>query len=99
MTQNTTDPKHTVDALVTTAALSIYAELLREALDGVMIGGNHLATILVHKVGDNFAFHYPPDMDPQEALRTLCATTEYDVWCCWAAIMRARATLTQGEGK
>jgi hypothetical protein len=64
---------------------------LRIALDLTMLGGNHLANILIQKVGADFSERFPPDMDPQDALRRLCATTEYDVWCCWADIMQARA--------
>ena len=70
----------------------------REALaasQGVLTGGNHLAKLLVHKLGPDFAERCPPDMDPQDALHFLHATPEYDVWCCWSAIMRFRAALPE----
>lgn len=49
----------------------------------VLIGGNHLA---LH-IGDN-----PPHSrtDPLVALEHYSAGMQYDLWCCWAAIMNAR---------
>lgn len=68
------------------------------ALNDIGVGGNHLASILIGKLGPDFASKYPPDLDTDSALRMLCATTEYDVWCCWAAIMRARNIVIKAEG-
>jgi hypothetical protein len=66
---------------------------LREAWDRVMVGGNHLANVLIAKLGPYFPSKWPPEMHPEEAIRTLCATVEYDVWCCWRAIMLSRQAL------
>lgn len=74
------------------------AELL-EVLDRVMIGGNHLANVLICHLGGGFASEYPPNMDHETALRKLCATDSYDVWCCWAAIMNARAAITKAGSR
>jgi citrate lyase beta subunit len=63
---------------------------LREALEMVMIGGNDLVTQLP-------VDHPPPDTPPLEALQYLGAGAGYDVWCCWSAIMRARAALRETE--
>ena len=63
---------------------------VKEALERVLIGGNHLATVLIKNVGADFADKCPPDMEHEDALRILCATDEYEIWCCWNAIMNAR---------
>lgn len=65
-------------------------EQLEGALERALTGGNHLANVLIRNIGPDFADKYPPDMPPEEALRWLCATDTYDVWCCWSAIMQAR---------
>jgi hypothetical protein len=66
-------------------------ELLEfKRITDIMVGGDHLANVLISKLGPNFAEKVPSDLDAESALRILCATPEYDVWCCWAAIMRAR---------
>jgi hypothetical protein len=66
---------------------------LLAALNLTMLGGNHLANVLIGRLGGGFAAQYPPDLDHEIALRKLGATDEYDVWCCWAAIMTARAAV------
>lgn len=71
------------------------ATIERDALERTMIGGNHLATVLIGQLGAGFAERYPPEMDPQDALRTLCATDTYEIWCCWRAIMLARASINK----
>lgn len=81
---------------------SLEAELekAREALEEIGIGGNHLAHQLVTRVGPGFSEEYLPEDDPEIVLRRLGATVEYDMWCAWAAIMRARrrAALSHKEG-
>jgi len=67
---------------------------LRELLDRVMVGGNHLANVLIGKLGGGFADRYPPSMDAHDALEAIGANDEYEVWCCWRAIMQARAALS-----
>lgn len=68
---------------------------LRVALELTMVGGNHLASVLVGNLGPGFALRYPPDTDHEMALRGICATDNYEIWCCWSAIMRAREALQQ----
>lgn len=76
------------------------AERIRAALDGVMTGGNHLASALVHNLGADFAGRYAAHANPRE-VHTLMGKRDclgpwgafYDIWCCWAAIMNARAAL------
>lgn len=67
--------------------------------DRILTGGNHLANVLIGKLGSDFAKKYPPDLDAESALRRLGATVEYDVWCCWAAIMRESMTISEPTGK
>jgi len=62
-----------------------------EALDSVMVGGNHLATILP----DNFP---PAETEPLIALETVGYGYGYEVWCCWRSIMLARTTLAELTG-
>jgi hypothetical protein len=66
---------------------------LLAALDLTMLGGNHLASTLIRRLGGGFATQYPPDLDPEIALEMLDSTDTYAVWCCWAAIMNARAAM------
>ena len=70
---------------------------LREALQSAGVGGNHLAHVLIKNLGAGFAGRFPPDMDHEQALRELCATDNYDIWCCWSALMNARAALSASE--
>jgi len=70
----------------------VTSELL-EAAKEVLTGGNHLANFLIGKRGGGFATLYPPDTEPLKALELLGAGDAYDVWCCWAAIMKLRTAL------
>jgi hypothetical protein len=62
-----------------------------KALEGCMIGGNHLVTWLPEN-------HLPADTDPLAALVRHGAGVSHDIWCCWRSIMQARATLTELKG-
>ena len=88
------DGPEAADALT---MLSAENARLREALELTMVGGNHLANVLIGKIGAGFAEKFPPDMEQEDALRILCATDTYEVWCCWTAIMRARSALEAGR--
>lgn len=61
-------------------------ERLRAACERMMIGGNHIATYKTERWP-----HYGSDC--WVALERLGAGQEYDMWCCWNAIMCARDTL------
>ena len=61
-------------------------ERLRAALESVMIGGNHLATIIG-------ATHPQAGVHHEAALQFYGPGHQYDAWCCWNAIMQARAAL------
>lgn len=62
---------------------------LREALAKVMIGGNHLASVLLGHPKP----HPPAGASHEEALTCYGAGDAYEVWCCWRAIMAASALL------
>jgi hypothetical protein len=59
------------------------------AIEDALIGGNHLANFLIGKLGGDFASRFPPTMPSGEVLEAL-PNDVYDVWCCWAALMRLR---------
>jgi len=67
-------------------ALRAENERLREALEGVLVGGNHLEAWLPIP-------HPPLSGEPSTALEQLGAGIAYDIWCCWRSIMQARAAL------
>ena len=71
-------------------------------LADIGIGGNHLASSLVHTLGADFAERFPPDANPAtmrdaiyNRVNGMIGTSAawiviYDIWVAWAAIMRAR---------
>lgn len=71
-------------------------------LADIGIGGNHLASSLVHTLGADFAERFPPHANPETMRDAICNRVNgmigtsaawiviYDVWVAWAAIMRAR---------
>ena len=63
---------------------------IRAALDGIMIGGNHLANVLVGMLGGGFAKDYPIELD---AINDFVPREAYDIWVCWRAIMLSRKAL------
>jgi hypothetical protein len=66
------------------ARLRAQHDQLLAALNLVMVGGNHIATYRTDR--------WPRyGTEPYDALEKLGAGQEYDMWCCWAAIMTARA--------
>ena len=76
------------EAADTIADLTRQRDALREALEDVLVGGNHLALFIgadhpsastEHKVALE---HYGSDR-----------LDEYNAWCCWRAIMTTRQAL------
>ena len=63
-----------------------------EALERVMVGGNHLAIWLPDD-------HPTAEAEPLAALEQIGAGVSYDVWCCWRVIMLARTTLAELKGE
>ena len=63
-------------------------EKLRVALETVMIGGNHLVSIIG-------ATHPQTGSHYEAALQFYGPGHKYDAWCCWNAIMEARAALEE----
>jgi hypothetical protein len=62
---------------------------LEAALELCMTGGNHLVGLI-----DNFLLKGTPH---GQALEHYGAGRQYDAWCCWDAIMRAR-DIRDGNG-
>lgn len=75
------------------SALQEQNRALREVLERVMVGGNHLAIHLPEN-------HPPYTAAPEQALSAIGAVVEYDIWCCWRSIMNARdlVAATKQEG-
>lgn len=63
---------------------------LEDALREVFIGCNHLALLIG-------ADHPPYEAEPPVALAHYGAGDQYEIWCCWRAIMLARLALGKGS--
>lgn len=63
-------------------------EPMKEALEKVMVGGNHLGLII--------GADHPPYTASHEEARTHYADAiwTYEAWCCWKTIMEARPALS-----
>ena len=72
-------------------AISAVPEMM-EALESVLIGGNHLGLVIG-------ADHPPHTATHEDAQRHYGAGDKYEVWCCWQAIMNARADLAKARGE
>jgi hypothetical protein len=60
--------------------------VVREALEAVMVGGNHLALYMDSDKIPHTATH-------DEAQEFYGPDTRYDIWVAWSRIMKARAAL------
>ena len=76
---------------------------LREALNLVLTGGNHIASVLIGELGGGFSGRFPPTADHDEVRRQMgfdgIDHDVYEIWCCWNAIMRARSALPASDEK
>ncbi len=68
--------------------------VLEEALGSVMIGGNHLASALIHWLGAGSDTFPPFETDINVAQGIIKDTLYWDAWVCWRTIMHARAALS-----
>lgn len=68
-------------------------EKLREAHNQIGIGGNHLASALIHLLGTGEDTFPPYQTDYTTALNIIGDPIKYDLWVCWAVIMRQRDAL------
>ena len=69
-------------------------DILAQAIDICLTGGNHLVAPLQRKLGVDFPEKYPPTADYWKTLEEIGEGATFDVWVCWAAIMRARDLAT-----
>ena len=69
-------------------------QVLVDALEKVLIGGNHAANYLLGKMTPEDLDKLPPKTPPIIALHQL-DNDVYDVWCCWASVMTAREALNK----
>lgn len=70
------------------AALITERRVLREALERVWTGGNHLG----HYRTDDWPL---PIASPETAGRQIIEGWQYDMWCCWRAMMLAREAVAK----
>lgn len=61
-----------------------------EDLNSLMIGGNHLASSLIHLLGASEKTFPPYTADIVTAFKTIKDPIKYDLWVCWANIMKFR---------
>lgn len=67
-------------------------QVLEKALTQCLTGGNHIASQLINRYGPNFCDEYPYSGEgPSQNGDVLF----YDLWCCWANMMRARDLMEQ----
>ena len=72
-------------------------DLLREAINGVMVAGNHIATYRSDCWPNYPLDGLTRDQQCEQALRRLGAGRDYDMWCCWSAMMQIRDGLAIKE--
>lgn len=63
---------------------------LRAALELCLTGGNHIASLLIGRIGPAFNERYPPGTPHDTVREDLGSGDVYEAWCCWNACMRAR---------
>lgn len=84
------------------ASLRSENEAQKAAIEQMMVGGNHIASVLIGTLGGGFHNDYPADMDHGKAHTKLARAGRnqdtYEVWCCWSAMMRARTALQSKGG-
>lgn len=68
-------------------------ERLRKAVDRMQIGGNHVASVLIGRLGAGFSKKWPHGTSHSVVLEALGAGDDYEMWCCWNASMSARDSL------
>ena len=84
----------TDDPAAEIAKLRANQQVLVDALEKVLIGGNHAANYLLGKMTPEDLDKLPPKTPPIIALHQL-DNDVYDVWCCWASVMTAREALNK----
>lgn len=75
------------------AGLLALVERLRESIDRIMTGGNHLASALIGILGageDTFPLFTTPHEKAREIIKD---ADHYDLWCCWKVLMEERSVL------
>lgn len=78
-------------AVANARAISAVPDMM-EALNRVLIGGNHLGLVIG-------ADHPPHTATHDEARKHYGAGDKYEAWCCWREIMNARSALAKARGE
>jgi hypothetical protein len=69
-------------------------EAVALGIDAALVGGNHLASLLIGWLGADFPEWYPVTDDPRSVAERMGYGPAFDVWCGWRGIMRLRALAT-----
>lgn len=70
---------------------------LQATVDRLLTAGNHIATYRTEAWPDYRLDGLTRDQQCESALRTLGAGREYDMWCCWSAMMQTRDDSSRGD--
>jgi hypothetical protein len=70
--------------------IAILARQFLRTRESLFVAGDHLSNVLIDWLGADFATYWHPNLDPNVARVGIQHDWLYDVWCCWAAIMRLR---------
>ena len=81
-------------------ALRLFEEngRLREDIQRLLVAGNHIATYRSDRWPNYPLDGLTRDQQCEHALRLLGAGRDYDMWCCWSAMMQVRDSLPSGNG-
>ena len=74
-------------------ALRAHVERLRAASEGMAIGGNHLASALIHILGTGTDKFPPYETEIKRAQEIISDPIKSDLWIYWAVMMRERDAL------
>ena len=74
-------------------ALCAHVERLRAASEGMAIGGNHLASALIHILGTGTDKFPPYETEIKRAQEIISDPIKSDLWIYWAVMMRERDAL------
>lgn len=75
--------------------LKAEVDRLRAAVDRLLVCGNHIATHRTNQWPDYPLDGLTRDQQCEHAIRSLGATVDYDMWCCWSGMMQTRDSLNE----
>lgn len=70
---------------------------MRTGIERLLIAGNHIATWRQPDWPDYKLDGLTRDQQCEHALRILGAGRDFDMWCCWSAMMQTRDEMSEGN--